>query len=108
MITTDSSGSQTPQQKDQQGIFSANNSNQPPENMNSSPVGPTGNMPPDLTNNTQLTGNQTNQTNTFQGAGGNTSNIGSNRQTRRVVDSITSSGTTVFTGKFFKIIRIEL
>ncbi|WP_287681369.1 hypothetical protein [Methanobacterium sp.] len=68
----------------------------------------TNNLPSNLTKNMQPPGNMTNQTNTPPGAGGNSQNDGSNCQTRQIVDSLTSSGTTVFSGNYFKIIRIDI
>jgi len=94
--------------EDQQPSGVMANSTNSPENMNSSSGRPTGNMPSNLTKNMQPPGNMTNQTNTPPGAGGNSQNDGSNGQTRQIVDSLTSSGTTVFSGNYFKIIRIDM
>jgi hypothetical protein len=117
MITTSNSGSQSPLNSIQgdhppSGVM-ANNTSGRPGNMTSSSPGPAGEMSSNSTNpfnlnNMQPTGNQTNRTNPPQGAGGNSQNVGSGDQTRQIVDSLTSSGTTIFSGKYFKIIRIEM
>lgn len=91
----------------------ANNTSGHPGNMTSSFTGPAGEMSSNSTNqsnlkNMQSTGNQTNRTNPPQGAGGNDQNAGSSHQTPQIVDSLTSSGTTIFSGKYFKIIKIEI
>lgn len=119
MLSTVNNGSQTrmsSMQKDHQPSGVMANSTNGPENMNSSSGRPTGNIPSNITKNlpSNLTNhmlapeNMTNPVNTPPGVGGNSQNDGSNGPTRQVVDSLTSSGTTVFSGNYFKIIRIDL
>lgn len=110
LIPSFSSGSQTtknPTQMDNQPGGMTNSTNRPPGNMTSGTGGPAGNMPSNLTGNMQLPGNMTNGTNQPLGQG-NSQGSGSNDQTRQIVDSLTSSGTTVFSGNYFQIVRITL
>nr|WP_319374532.1 glycosyltransferase family 39 protein [uncultured Methanobacterium sp.] len=117
MIPNFSSGSQNPQNSthdDKQPAGGrANNSNGPGNMTSDGGVGMTfnggapGNLPANnnQTNNTmQPPGNMNNQTNPFQG------NMGAGRadETRQSVDSLISSGTTIFSGNYFKITRITL
>ncbi len=82
-----------------------NNTNRPPGNMTSM-GGPPGNM----TNNTNMQppGNMNNSNNLPEGSPGNGMGSASDGQAQKVVESLTSSGTTIYSGKYFKIIKINL
>jgi hypothetical protein len=111
LIPSFSSGSQTSQNSMQGG-------NQPTggvlNNTNSLHGNKTANggFPGNLSSNANQTNNtvqpqgiMNNQTNPPQG---NNMGSGGNDQSRQTVDSLTSSGTTIFSGSYFKIIRIQL
>ena len=88
----------------------ANNTSGHPGNMTSSFTGPAGEMSSNSTNqsnlkNMQSTGNQTNRTNPPQGAGGNDQNADQAIQTPQIVDSLTSSGTTIFVVNISKSLK---
>ncbi len=111
LIPSFSNGSQTTQNSIQRGNQPAggmfNNTNSPHGNKTAN-GGIPGNLPSNgnQTNNTvQPPGNMNNQTNLPQG---NKMGSGGNDQSRQTVDSLTSSGTTIFSGSYFKIIRIQL
>jgi len=111
LIPSFSSGSQTTQNSMQGGNLPTggmfNNTNSPHGNKTANGGFP-GNLPSNSnqTNNTvQPPGNMNNQTNPPQG---NNMGFGGNDQSRQTVDSLTSSGTTIFSGSYFKIIRIQL
>lgn len=99
-------GSQTGQNHTDKG-------NQRPGNMTNSTNGPPGNMNPtnggpgNMTNNMQPPGNMTNSTNALQGAPGNKMGFSVEGQAMKTVESLTSSGTTIYTGKYFKMIKIK-
>lgn len=110
LIPSFSSRSQTtknPTQMDNQPGGMTNSTNRPPGNMTSVTGGTAGNMPSNITGNMQPPGNMTNGTNQPFGQG-NSQGAGSNDQARQIVDSLTSSGTTVFSGNYFQIIKIKL
>ncbi|EKQ51858.1 MAG: hypothetical protein B655_2111 [Methanobacterium sp. Maddingley MBC34] len=110
LIPSFSSRSQTtknPTQMDNQPGGMTNSTNRPPGNMTSVTGGTAGNMPSNITGNMQPPGNMTNGTNQPLGQG-NSQGAGSNDQARQIVDSLTSSGTTVFSGNYFQIIKIKL
>jgi hypothetical protein len=96
-----------PTQMDNQPLGMTNSTNRPPGNMTTGTSGSAGNMPSNITGNMQPPGNMTNGTNQPLGQG-NIQGAGSNDQARQIVDSLTSSGTTVFSGKYFQIIKIKL
>jgi hypothetical protein len=108
-LATNNGGSpntQNPQNRDNQPFGNnTNNTNRPPGNMTSI-GGPPGNM----TNGTNMQppGNMTNSTNPPQGALGNGMGSSSDGQAQSIVQSLTSSGTTIYSGKYFKIIKIKL
>ncbi|WP_394700773.1 glycosyltransferase family 39 protein [uncultured Methanobacterium sp.] len=111
LIPSFSNGSQTTQNSMQGGnqptggMF--NNTNSPHGNKTAN-GGVPGNLPSNgnQTNNiVPPPGNMNNQTNLPQG---NNMGSGGNDQSRQTVDSLTSSGTTIFSGNYFKIIRIQL
>ncbi|MBI4813113.1 MAG: hypothetical protein HY802_01760 [Methanobacterium sp.] len=91
--------------RDNQPVGMTNSTNRAPGNITSSTGGPTGNMPSNVTGNMQSPGNMTNRTNQPQGEG-NSPGSGSDDKSRLIVDSLTSSGTTVFNGNYFRIVRI--
>lgn len=80
-----------------------NNTNKPPGNMTLA-SGPDVN----LTNNMQPPGNMTNSTNPPQGAPGNGMGSSSDGDSMKIIETLTSSGTTIYNGKYFKIIRINV
>ncbi len=111
LIPSFSSGSQNTQNSTQVGnqpngaMF--NNTNSPHGNRTVN-----GGLPGNLSSNSnqanntiQSPGNMNNQTNPLQG---NNPGSGGNDQSGQTVDSLTSSGTTVFSGIYFKLIRIQL
>jgi hypothetical protein len=111
LIPSFSSGSQNAQNSTQVGnqpaggMFNSTNSSRGNMTVNG---GLPGNLPSNSnqTNNTmQPPGNTNNQTNLLHG---NNMGSGGNDQSRQTVDSLTSSGTTIFSGSYFKIIRIQL
>jgi len=109
-IPTTSQGSQNTQNPMNKGNQHSgnmtNNTNGLPGNMNSTTGGPPGNMadnsnmqpPEDLINNT-VSNQGTSQNNMVRGADG---------QSLELVESLTSSGTTIFSGDYFKLIRIKI
>jgi|GEM_PF-1197236 len=101
------SETKNPMQGDNQPAGMNNSTNRPPGNTTSSTGGPAGGMPSNLTDNMQPHGNMTNKTNQPQGEG-NSPGAGSDDQSRQIADSLTSSGTTVFSGNYFKIVLITL
>lgn len=113
MIRTGSDGSTMAQgQMDRGNQHPGNMTNStgmPSGNMNSTNGGPPGNMTDtagNMTNdNMQLSGNMNNDTNMLQGGFGNNMGSSSDGQSQ-IVESLTSSGTTIYNGKYFKIIRI--
>ena len=110
LIPSFNSPSQTtknPTQMDKQPGGMTNSTNRPPGNMTSGTGGSAGNMPSNITGNMQPPGNMTNGTNQPFGPG-NSQGTGSNDQARQIIDSLSSSGTTVFSGNYFKIIQIKL
>jgi hypothetical protein len=111
LIPSFSSGSQNTQNLTQGG-------NQPTGGMFNNTNSPQGNstvnggLPGNLSSNSNLANNtmqppanMNNQTNPSQG---NNRGVGGTDQTGKTVDSLTSSGTTIFSGIYFKIIRIQL
>ena len=108
MLSVNTKGSQNmqnPLNRDNQNPGNmTNNTNRPPGNMTTG--GPPGNM----TNNTNMQppGGMTNSTNLPQGASGNNMGSSSDGQTKNVVESLISSGTTIYSGKYFKIIKIKI
>ncbi|BDZ69204.1 ArnT family glycosyltransferase [Methanobacterium ferruginis] len=104
-----------------QGSQSAQNSmskdNQHPGNTTNNTNGFPGNMNPTTSgsldnrtgnSNMQPPGASTNNTIPNQGASGNNMDAGSGGQSVETFESLTSSGTTIFSGKYFEIIRIEI
>ena len=104
---TTSQTTKNPTQMDKQPGGMTNSTNRPPGNMTSGTGGSAGNMPSNITGNMQPPGNMTNGTNQPFGPG-NSQGTGSNDQARQIIDSLSSSGTTVFSGNYFKIIQIKL
>jgi hypothetical protein len=106
-FSSQSQTTQNPTQMDKQPGGMTNSTNRPPGNMTSGTGGPAENMPSNITGNMQPPENMTNGTNQLFGQG-NSQGTGSNDQARQIVDSLTSSGTTVFSGNYFQIIKIKL
>jgi hypothetical protein len=104
---TASQTTKSPTQMDNQPGGMTNSTNRPPGNMTSGTGGSAGNMPSNITGNMQPPGNMTIGTNQPLGPG-NSQGAGSNDQERQIIDSLSSSGTTVFSGNYFKIIQIKL
>lgn len=114
MLSVNNGGSQNmqgPLNKDNQHPGNnTNNTNKSPGNMTSSTGGPPGNM----TSNNNFPGNMQQQgniqgiTNQTQGAPGNNMGSASDGASLKVIESLTSSGTTIYTGKYFKVLKITL
>lgn len=92
-----------------------NGTSRPPGNMTPNNGGPAGNMTNNggnMTNNTnnnmQPPDNMNNVTNMLQSTPGNNGGGSSDGQAMNILESLTSSGTTIYNGKFFKIIRINV
>ncbi|BDZ71883.1 hypothetical protein GCM10025861_24000 [Methanobacterium petrolearium] len=89
-----------------------NSTGMPSGNRNSTNGGPPGNMTDNAGNmtddNIRLFGNMNNNTNVLQGGPGNNMGSSLDGQSQKIVESLTSSGTTIYNGKYFKLIRITV
>lgn len=85
------------------------NQNGPPGNSTNIQNGPQGNMTPGNMTNLEngLQGNMTSNTNLPQGVPGNNMGVGSDNQ-KLQIESLISSGTTIFSGNYFKIVKIQI
>ena len=91
--------------------------NQPPGNTTNSTNGPSGNMTPfnngppgNMTNNTNMQplDNMFNSTNMTQHVPGNNMGSPSDGRGMNLLESFTNSGTTIYRGKYFKIVKITV